>query len=92
MDNQRDFKLIEGSFTTEEASDLLGALFNYKIDYHCRQDFSNHIRFNQDIGYSKNRIVELIKSKEAIEQIIENSKANNENLIIQGTISIRTEK
>ena len=65
---------------------------NYKIDYHNREDFSNHIRFNQSIEHSKNRIQELTTTKEEIKKMIADSKSKNLNLVINSTITIRLEK
>ena len=92
MKNNKEYKLIDGTFTSEEAEKVLTALFNYKIDYHNREDFSNHIRFNKDIEHSKKRISELSQTKEEIRELIANSKSNKINLIINGTISIELEE
>jgi hypothetical protein len=40
MQNLNEFKLIDGVFTAEEATQVLTALINYKIDYHNREDFA----------------------------------------------------
>lgn len=92
MDNAQEYKLIDGIFTSEEAEKVLTALFNYKIDYHNREDFSNHIRFNKDIEHSKKRIAELTATREAIQQLIANSKSENFNLVINSTVTISLEK
>jgi hypothetical protein len=92
MENKKEYKLIDGVFSAEDADKVLVALFNYKIDYHNREDFSNHIRFNKDIEHSKKRITELIESKEAINKLLSESKANNFNLVINSTIAISIEK
>ena len=70
MEKNQNFKLIDGIFTAEEAEKIITALLNYKIDYHNREDFSNHIRFNQSIEHSKNRIQELTTTKEEIKKMI----------------------
>lgn len=92
MENQREFKLIDGIFSAEEARNILTALFNYKIDYHNKEDFSNHIRFNKDISHSKKRIQELTEAKKNIKEMLENSKANPKNLVIKSNISISFEE
>lgn len=89
---ENEFKLIDGVFSAEEAINILTALFNYKIDYHSREDFSNHVRFNKDISHSKNRILELSEAKKAMRKMIENSKSSNGNLVINSIITIRLEK
>jgi hypothetical protein len=59
MQNLNEFKLIDGVFTAEEATQVLTALINYKIDYHNREDFAITFRFNKDLEHSK----ELINSR-----------------------------
>ena len=68
MENEREFKLIDGIFSVEEAQNILPALFTYKIDYHNKDDFSNYIRFNKDISHSKKRIQELTEAKKKIKE------------------------
>jgi hypothetical protein len=92
MKNNQDFKLIDGVFSAEDADQVLTALLNYKIDYHNREDFSNHIRFNDDIEHSKKRIQELIETKEHIKNIIQNSKSKDITFVIKSNISIELEK
>ena len=92
MNIHEEFKLIDGTFSAEDADKVLTALFNYKIEYHNREDFSNHIRFNQDIEHSKKRIQELIQTRESIQQKIAEAKSNKFNLVINSTITIRLEK
>lgn len=92
MENENEFKLIDGVFSPEETINILTALFNYKIDYHSREDFSNHIRFNKDISHSKKRIQELIEAKEKMKEMLENSTSDPKNLVIKSNISISFEK
>lgn len=91
MENKKEYKLIDGTFTLEEAENVLNALFNYKIDYHNREDFSNHIRFNKNIEHSKKRIQELTETKDAIKKMILGMKSDKKNLIINSTITISLE-
>lgn len=88
MENDQEYKLIDGTFTVDEADNILSALFNYKIDFHNREDFSNHIRFNRDITHSKKRIQELTETKKAIKDMLADSKSKNLNLVINSTITI----
>lgn len=92
MEQNQNFKLIDGVFSAEDAEKVLTTLLNYKIDYHNREDFSNHIRFNQSIEHSKKRIQELNTTKEEVKQMIQESKKEGLNLVINSTITIRLEK
>jgi hypothetical protein len=92
MEKKQDFTFIDGVFTFDDADKLLIALLNYKIDYHNREDFSNHIRFNQEMTHSKVRIQELIATKDEIKQVIASAKEKNKKLVINSTLTIRLEE
>jgi len=92
MENKIDYKLIDGTFSPLEAEKIIIALFNYKIDYHNKEDFSNHVRFNKDIEYSKKRIEKLIETKEVVQKLLYEAKINNTNLVINSTITVSIEK
>lgn len=92
MKNNQEFKLIDGTFSMEDANRVLTTLLNYKIDYHNREDFSNHIRFNKNIEHSKKRIQELTEVKEQIRSLILNSESEDIKFIIKSNISIEIEK
>lgn len=91
MQNLNEFKLIDGVFTTEDATKVLTALINYKIDYHNREDFSNHIRFNKDPEHSAKRVVQLAQSKNDLEAFLDHAIQQNVKLKINGTITITAE-
>lgn len=88
MKNEQVFKLIDGVFTPEEAGKVLTALINSKINHHNLEDFSNHIRFNNDLSHSKKRVVELNEAKEKIKNLLEVAEANGLNLVVNSTIEI----
>ena len=92
MKNNQEFKLIDGTFSIEDANKVLTTLLNYKIDYHNREDFSNHIRFNKNIDHSKKRIQELTEAKEQIRSLILNSDSEDIKFVIKSNISIEIEK
>lgn len=92
MENQYDFKLIDGDFTPSEAEKVLILLINNKINYHYLEDFSNHIRFNNNLLHSKKRVVALNQAKEEIKKILELAKKNEINVIINSTIEIKFSK
>lgn len=91
MQNLSEFKLIDGVFTAEEATQILTALINYKIDYHNREDFSNHIRFNKDLEHSKKRVNQLRESKDLLPPLLAQANAQNLKLKINGTVTITIE-
>ncbi|WP_353169900.1 hypothetical protein [Flavobacterium sp.] len=92
MEKVQDYKFIDGVFTIDDADKLLIALLNYKIDYHNREDFSNHIRFNHEIAHSKVRIQELLATKDEVKHLIDSAKEKNKKLVINSTLTIRLEE
>jgi urate oxidase len=92
MKNNQEFKLMDGTFSIEDANRVLTTLLNYKIDYHNREDFSNHIRFNKNIEQSKKRIQELTEAKEQIRSLILNCETEDIKFVIKSNISIEIEK
>lgn len=90
MSNQltKEFKLIEGQFSPDEAKNILMSLFNNKIDYHQLESFSNQIRLGNDISFSQNRINDLIQSVENIKEMVEEATAKGKRLKIDGIINI----
>ena len=83
-----NYKLIDGVFQPSEAKKVLLDLLNTKISYHKLDDFSNHIRFNKELTNSKNRIEELLKTSNAIKEIIELANQNGMQLKIKSEITI----
>jgi hypothetical protein len=92
MQKVYNYKFIDGIFTIDDADKLLIALLNYKIDYHNREDFSNHIRFNQELAHSKVRIQELLSTKDEVKQLIASAKEKNKRLVIHSTLTIHLEE
>lgn len=88
MKDIQEFKLIDGTFSIEEAEKILLMLFNYKIEYHSRDDFSKHVRFNDNINKSQTRIHELIATREEIRQMLAHLKSKQPMLVIQSSIKI----
>jgi len=88
MENEQNFKLIEGIFHPLEAQKLLMEMINTKINFHNLDAFSNHIRFNTSISNSKSRVNELNETAEKIKSLIQYAQANNLELEIKSNISI----
>lgn len=86
--NKYQYKLIEGDFSTEEAKKVLLSLINNKIDYHNLNAFSDFIRNNESLDKSKNRILELTKTREAISLLISEAKKSGLKLNIKSYITI----
>jgi hypothetical protein len=66
MEQDQNFKLIDGIFTAEEAEKVLTTLLNYKIDYHNREFQQPHSVLASSI--LKKRIQELNSTKDDIKK------------------------
>jgi len=85
---KKEFQLIGSTFTPEEANSLLAGLIANKINYHNIDDFSNHIRYDRDIGHSKKRIEELQKAKEAVTEFTKEARRKGLNVVVTSSVSI----
>ena len=85
---KKEFKLIDNTFTPEEANAVLTTLINSKIAYHNLDDFSNFVRVDRNIEHSKKRISELIETKNAMKTFIDAANESGHNLVIKSNIII----
>lgn len=92
MNNNQQIKLIDGIFSVEDADKIITKLINYKIDYHIREDFSNHIRFNNNIEHSNIRVEELYQTIIAFKKFIKEHTDNTTKFKIKSFISIELEE
>ena len=92
MENINPLALIDGVFAPSEAQKILLELINTKISYHKRDDFSNHIRFNNDPTFSKGRVVELMDALQSAKEVIEYAIKNKLQLKINSEITIELVK
>jgi hypothetical protein len=87
-EKKQNFKLIDGVFNPIEAKKIVISLINNKINYHDLEDFSNHIRFNNNLSHSQKRVNELQVAKEELSNLISLAEANGWELKINSTIEI----
>ena len=88
MNKIEKINLIEGTFSNEEAKEILVNIFSTKINYHEMKNFSSYERFGKYDKTAKKRIPELKKELEKISKIISEAKLHNKNLIINSEITI----
>lgn len=85
---KQNFKLIDGVFEPADAKKMIVSLINNKINYHNLEDFSNHIRFNEDLVHSQKRVSELQEAKNNIAEIVEFAEQNKMKLELKSIIEI----
>ena len=90
---KQKIQLVEGEFTPSEASDVVGALIDEKINFHKVQRLGQWIRNeNKVCRYENNRIKELLKEKRTAKEFIAAARAQGYNVRINGTLEITFEK
>ncbi len=88
MNKIERLNLIEGSFTNEEASEILMNIFLTKINFHEKKNFSSQIRYGIDDETSKKRIPELKMQIEKLLEIVKEAKSKNQKMMITSEINI----
>lgn len=86
MTNQ--FKLIEGTFTAEEASEILIHLFQNKIQFHIMKNVSAQERFGIDDPTANRRIEELKMAVENLSAMKRDADRKNQNIVIHSNVTI----
>jgi hypothetical protein len=81
------FKLIDGNYTKEEATEILMNLFSSKINFHELKQFSSIEKYGEANEYTQKRIMELTESRESIRNIL-SSDSNNIQFRIHSTVNI----
>jgi len=88
MENQHEYKLIDGEFAVEEAKKIVMSLLTSKINFHNLNSFSDYVRFNKDPEKLKKRVVELTATREEILKLMEKSEEKGMKLNIKSNITI----
>ena len=88
MMKKKQFKLIDGNFSTEEAKAVLMSLITSKINYHNLNAFSDFVRNNEVVDNSKARFLALTTTREDINKLIAEAEKNGMKLSIKSDISI----
>ena len=88
MKEHDKLKLIDGTFSTIEAKEILTNIFSSKAQFHTTKNFSSQIRFGKDDEISAKRIPELKKTMERIFEIILEAEKDNREVTIQADVII----
>ena len=82
-------QLVKGEFTPMEASHVIMALLDQKINFHkikmlsmCEGDM------NSDITYDNGRVSQLLKEKEEFKAICKEARLNGKKLKISGILDV----
>jgi hypothetical protein len=88
---EKKVKLVDGTFTPAEASDILNNLINQKINYHKIEKLQQWEQ-NHNINEKPyiNRLQELEADKKAINSFITEMMQEGKRLSISGVLTIKT--
>ena len=89
MENSYEFKLVQGSFSPEEAGRVLLSLLQNKISYHNMEALSTQIRFGGDVSRYERRIEELKEISESLTDFLTEAGHQKKALLIEGTFTIQ---
>ncbi len=84
-----EIQLIEGTFNSIEAADVLLSLVTYKIKFHNLQLLSLDEKNGVSKEQSERRIAELKEAKNRITQIIMDARNSGTSLEIKSNINIK---
>ncbi|MFD0932636.1 hypothetical protein ACFQ0R_08535 [Psychroflexus salinarum] len=83
-------KLVDGEFTPTQASDILNALIDQKINYHKIENLQHWEQdHNNDSKPYIRRIKELEEEKKTIDRFITEIKQEGKKLCINGILTVK---
>lgn len=82
-------QLVEGKFTPSEASDIISALIQEKINFHKLQRLGRtEGNIDADCEYPNSRVKELEDERMIAKEFIKIARKEGQNLQISGTLEI----
>ena len=89
----QEIKLIEGTFTASEATDIVNAVLDAKINFHKLQRLSRTEGNASDIcSYDNGRINQLIEAKYDAKAYFKDARLKGKKLTIESIITIKVEE
>lgn len=92
MEKKNTFKLIDGTFSSNESREILHNLFSSKIQFHHIKNESALERFGKEDEIAVKRIPQLSDSLNEILEIIQEAAERGEQLEIKSEVLIRSIK
>ncbi len=88
MNSTQRYKLLDGTFSPAEATQILLSLVKSKIDFHDREKFSNEERFGRDVAHSERRLTELRELHETLRTACQSAADTDRRVQVNGWIEI----
>jgi hypothetical protein len=91
MKKTETIELIKGTFTPDEAREILLPLLNSKINFHNLKNFSSRERFGKPDADSEQRLKYLMESRKKVQTMLSKSINEEKSVIINSSIKINIE-
>ncbi|MFZ6664118.1 hypothetical protein [Peijinzhouia sedimentorum] len=88
MNKTEKLTLIEGTFSDEEAKEILMNIFSTKVNFHEVKNFSSIERFGEVDATAQKRIPDLKREVEKLTKILAEARATNKQITINSEINI----
>lgn len=89
----QEIKLIDGSFSASNASDIINAVLDVKINFHKLQRLSRKEGNTNDVcEFDNERIIELIDAKQDAKAYFNNARLKGKKLKLESIITIQIEE
>lgn len=91
MKKTETIELIKGTFTLDEAREVLLELLNSKINFHNMKNWSSRERFGKPDAYSEQRLEYLMESRKKVQTLLSKSFDEEKSVTINSIIEINIE-
>jgi hypothetical protein len=92
-ETKQNINLVDGNFTASEATDVINALLDAKINFHKLKRLSiTEGNTNEKCEYDNNRIIELIDEKGFAKAFFSEARLQGKKLKMESTITITIEE
>ena len=88
MEKKHSFKLVEGTFSPEDAREVLLELVNNKIRYHNFEIFSKMERTGETPVHSIKRKAELLQTYEELRSLVDLTEREGFDLQVRSAIEV----
>lgn len=88
MKKTETIELIKGTFTPDEAREILLRLLNSKINFHNLKNWSSRERFGKPDAASEERLRHLEESRKKVEALVSESINEEKTMIINSSVEI----
>lgn len=88
MSSTQRYKLIDGTFHPDAATQVLLSLVKSKIDFHSIERARNHEHYGGDVTHSEGRIAELHQLHETLRQLCQTAAGQGQRVKVNGWIEV----